>query len=108
MTSMQVAPHAAPRRFWQSFEPTSSRVVIVCSGIHDRVRWKILGKMRVVRISVKSKLQHSGSRNIEFIAEFANVGSDQSKIFGDKWQAAHFFPDHPEKFGTGAGRPLPR
>ena len=54
------------------------------AGIDDSVRDVVVREVRVVRMAVESKLQDTCSRNVELVAERANIRRDQAQILSDE------------------------
>ena len=72
----------------------------------DCVRNEIFGKIRIIGVTVKSKLKHASTGDLEIIAELGNVGRDDTEILGDKWQSAQFFFYRIEKIRARTRHPL--
>ena len=63
--------------------------------------------MRIIRLSIKGKLQQPGSGQVELVAKGTHVGSDQSQILGDQWQTPSSFCTTLKNSAPGPGTHRP-
>src|SRR5882762_3829427 len=79
--TLEVTPQILPLVIGQFLIPLSSRGIVMRTGIDDRVRDKVVRKIRVVWMAVEGELQNAGPRHLELVAQCLHVGRNQTQIF---------------------------
>jgi len=69
----------------------------VRSRVSDCVAYKVVGKVRVVRVAVEGELKNAGSGQLELVAQRVDIRSDKAQIFSDKGKGTQFFSYRFEK-----------